>query len=162
MADTQPGPRDPQALLRSRAYCVLLVLAAVVGVFVSAVAFGFLALVSQLQGWIFTDLPHGLGFHQEPLWWPIPPLVLAGLLTALAIRYLPGTGGHSPANRFSASAGAPGPAELPGVIIAALATLSLGAVLGPEAPLIAIGGGLGVCAVRLCPAWPWASAPCPR
>jgi H+/Cl- antiporter ClcA len=35
------------------------------------------------------------------------------------------------------------------VILAALATLSLGAVLGPEAPLIALGGGLGVCAVRL-------------
>ena len=29
--------------------------------------------------------------------------------------------------------------ELPGIILAALATLSLGAVLGPEAPLIAIG-----------------------
>ena len=33
--------------------------------------------------------------------------------------------------------------------LAALATLSLGVVLGPEAPLIALGGGLGVCAVRL-------------
>lgn len=143
------APADPQALVRSRAYLVLLVLAAAIGVPVSAVAWGFLALVSKLQGWIFTDLPHGLGFHQEPMWWPLPPLALAGLLTALAIRYLPGTGGHSPADGFNASAGAPGPAELPGVIVAALATLSLGAVLGPEAPLIAIGGGLGVCAVRL-------------
>jgi len=34
-------------------------------------------------------------------------------------------------------------------VLAALATLSLGVVLGPEAPLIAIGGGLGVIAVRL-------------
>ena len=40
-------------------------------------------------------------------------------------------------------------AELPGILIAALATLCLGAVLGPEAPLIAIGSGLGVLAVRL-------------
>lgn len=142
-------PPDPGALVRSRPYLALLGLAAVIGVPVSAVAFGFLALVSKLQGWIFTDLPRGVGFDTEPLWWPLPPLALAGLLTALAIRYLPGTGGHSPANRFKASGGAPGPAELPGVIIAALATLSLGAVLGPEAPLIAIGGGLGVCAVRL-------------
>jgi H+/Cl- antiporter ClcA len=146
---TPPAQPDPQALMRSRSYGMLLVLAAVIGVPVSAVAFGFLALVSKLQGWIFTDLPHGLGFRQEPLWWPIPPLVLAGLLTALAIRYLPGAGGHSPADRFKASGGGPGPAELPGIIIAALASLSLGAVLGPEAPLIAIGGGLGVCAVRL-------------
>jgi H+/Cl- antiporter ClcA len=39
--------------------------------------------------------------------------------------------------------------QLPGVVLAALATLALGVVLGPEAPLIAIGGGLGVLAVRL-------------
>jgi H+/Cl- antiporter ClcA len=153
MADTpdqpdQPDQRDPQVVMRSRAYGMLLVLAAVIGVPISAVAWGFLALVSKLQGWIFTSLPHGLGFHSEPLWWPIPPLVLSGLLTALAIRYLPGTGGHSPADRFKAG-GAPQPAQLPGVIFAALATLSLGAVLGPEAPLIAIGGGLGVIAIRL-------------
>jgi H+/Cl- antiporter ClcA len=34
-------------------------------------------------------------------------------------------------------------------VLAALATLSLGVVLGPEAPMIALGGGLGVLAVRL-------------
>ena len=39
--------------------------------------------------------------------------------------------------------------ELVGVILAALTTLSLGAVLGPEAPLIAIGGGLGALTVHL-------------
>ena len=142
-------PPDPQVLLRSRPYVMLLVLAAVIGVPVSAVAWGFLALVSKLQGWIFTSLPHGLGFHTEPLWWPIPPLMLAGLLVALTIRYLPGTGGHSPADGFNAKAGPPTPVQLPGIFLAALATLSLGAVLGPEAPLIAIGGGLGVLAVRL-------------
>ena len=142
-------PPDPQALLKSRSYVALLVLAAIVGVPVSAVAWGFLALVSKLQGWIFTDLPKGLGFQGEPPWWPVPCLMLAGLLVALAIRYLPGTGGHSPADGFKAGGGAPQPVELPGIILAALATLSLGAVLGPEAPLIAIGGGLGVLAVRL-------------
>ena len=147
---TPPAPPpDPQALLRSRPYVMLLVIAAVIGVPISAVAWGFLALVSKLQGWIFTSLPHGLGFHTEPLWWPIPPLVLSGLLVALTIRYLPGTGGHSPADGFNAKAGPPTPIQLPGVILAALATLSLGAVLGPEAPLIAIGGGLGVLAIRL-------------
>jgi H+/Cl- antiporter ClcA len=142
-------PPDPQALLRSRAYVALLVLAAIVGVPISAAAWGFLALVNKLQGWIFTSLPKGLGFHGEPLWWPIPPLMLAGLLVALTIRYLPGTGGHSPADGFKAAGGPPEPAELPGIILAALATLSLGAVLGPEAPLIAIGAGLGALAVRL-------------
>jgi len=142
------APPDPLALLRSRSYLALLVLAAVIGVPISAAAFGFLALVAHLQGWIFTSLPKAVGFGSEPLWWPIPWLILAGVLVALTIRYLPGTGGHSPADGFKAG-GAPSPSELPGVVLAALATLCLGVVLGPEAPLIAIGGGLGVCAVRL-------------
>ena len=43
----------------------------------------------------------------------------------------------------------PAPAELPGILLAALAGLGLGVVVGPEAPLIALGAGLGVCAVRL-------------
>jgi H+/Cl- antiporter ClcA len=140
---------DTLALLRSRSYLVLLVLAALLGVLVSVVAYGFLALVSKLQGWIFTSLPSGLGFHGEPLWWPVLPLALAGVLVGLTIRYLPGLGGHSPADGFKMGEGPPSPAKLPGVVLAALATLSLGAVLGPEAPLIALGGGLGVCAVRL-------------
>jgi H+/Cl- antiporter ClcA len=139
---------DPLAPLRTRDYAVLLVFAAILGVPVSAAAFGFLALVSHLQGWIFTSLPRAVGFHAEPLWWPLPWLALAGILVGATIRYLPGTAGHKPAEGFKAG-GAPSPIELPGVIIAALATLSLGVVLGPEAPLIALGGGLAVCAVRL-------------
>jgi H+/Cl- antiporter ClcA len=127
----------------------LLVLAAIIGVPVSAVAYGFLKLVDSLQGWIFTDLPKDLGFHGEPPWWPLPLLAVAGVLVALTIRHLPGKGGHSPADGFKAGGGAPTAIELPGVVIAALATLSLGVVLGPEAPLIALGGGLGVLAVRL-------------
>jgi H+/Cl- antiporter ClcA len=142
-------PTDPLALLRSRSYLVLLALAAIIGAPISAVAYGFLALTTKSQGWVFTDLPKDLGFHGEPAWWPILPLILAGLLVALTIRYLPGTGGRSPADGFKAGEGAPSPAEIPGVLIAALATLCLGVVLGPEAPLIALGSGLGAGAVRL-------------
>ncbi len=72
-----------------------------------------------------------------------------GLPVAPAIEFLPGKGGHSPADGFKVGGGAPSPAQLPGVLLAALATLSLGVVLGPEAPLIALGGGLAVLAVRL-------------
>jgi H+/Cl- antiporter ClcA len=142
-------PSDALALLRSRSYLGLLALAAIIGVPISAAAYGFLALITRTQRWVFTDLPTGLGFHGEPLWWPVPPLALAGLLVGLTIRYLPGTGGHSPADGFKAGAGPPLPIELPGIVLAAFATLSLGVVLGPEAPLIALGGGLAVCAVRL-------------
>jgi H+/Cl- antiporter ClcA len=141
-------PPDPTAMLRSRSYVRLLVLAAVLGVPISAAAYGFLALVGGLQEWLFSDLPQALGFDGAPLWWPLPLLTLAGVLVGLTIRYLPGRGGHSPADGFKAG-GVPSPVELPGIAIAALATLSLGAVLGPEAPLIALGAGLAGSAVRL-------------
>jgi H+/Cl- antiporter ClcA len=139
---------DPQALLRTRSYVGLLVLAAVIGVPVSAAAYGFLALVDYLQKEIFTHLPHGLGFQAEPVWWPLPVLAIGGLLVALAIRYLPGRGGPSPAGGFKMH-GAPAIAELPGVVLAALATLVFGTVLGPEMPLILLGGGLALLFLRL-------------
>jgi H+/Cl- antiporter ClcA len=140
-------PTDPRTLLRSRSYLQLLVLAAVLGVPVSAAAYAFLKLVDYLQQEIFTHLPHGLGFSTEPVWWPLPVLAVGGILTGLAIQYLPGRGGASPADGFKLH-GPPTPAQLPGVALAALATLIFGAVLGPEAPLIAIGGGLVVLALR--------------
>jgi H+/Cl- antiporter ClcA len=141
-------PPDPLELLRSRSYVQLLVLAALIGVPVSAAAYGFLKLVAVVQEAVFETLPEGLGFDTAPTWWPLPVLALSGLLTACAISYLPGRGGHSPADGFQASG--PWPAEaVPGVLLAALATLGFGAVLGPEAPLILMGSGLGVLAVRL-------------
>jgi H+/Cl- antiporter ClcA len=135
-------------LLRSRSYLQLLILAAILGVPISAAAYGFLALVSYLQEEIFTHLPHGLGFATEPVWWPLPVLVVGGVLAGLAIRYLPGRGGSSPAPGFALHP-PPTPVQLPGVILAALATLVFGVVLGPEMPLIAIGGGLGVLVTRM-------------
>ena len=139
---------DPLTLLRSRNYVGLLLVAAVLGVPVSAVAYGFLALVSYLQKEIFTHLPHGLGFHATPVWWPLPALAVGGLIAAAAIRYLPGKGGPSPAGGFKMH-GPPTPAQLPGVILAALATLIFGAVLGPEMPLILLGGGLVLVFLKL-------------
>ncbi len=142
------APDDPFAPLRTKKYRALLVLAALLGVPISAAAWGFLYLIEKLQTWVFTDLPKDLGFHSEPTWWPLLPLVLAGVLVGLTIKHLPGTCGHPPAEGFKAG-GAPEPIELPGIFLAALASLALGVVIGPEAPLIALGGGLAVCAVRL-------------
>jgi chloride channel protein, CIC family len=137
-----PAPAtDPATILRSRSYVGLLVVAAILGVPISAAAYGFLALVGKLQSWVYTGVPQGLGLGGTPWWWPLPLLTIAGVLVGLTIRYLPGTGGHSPADGFKAG-GVASPVELPGIALAALATLSLGAVLGPEAPLIALGGGV--------------------
>jgi H+/Cl- antiporter ClcA len=139
---------DPLALVRTSSYVQLLILATVIGVPISGLAYGFLKVVDWLQEALYVDLPKDLGFDAAPMWWPLPLLAVGGLLVALAIRELPGTGGHSPADGFKASGVVP-PRELPGILCAALATLSFGAVLGPEGPLIAMGSGLGALAVRL-------------
>jgi H+/Cl- antiporter ClcA len=139
---------DPAALIRSKPYITALLLATILGIPIAAIAYGFLALVGKAQQLLFTDLPDQI-FGVAPPWWPVPWLLLCGLLTGLTIRYLPGGGGHSPALGFAAGGGPPAGRELVGITLAALTTLSLGAVLGPEAPLIAIGGGLAALTVRL-------------
>jgi H+/Cl- antiporter ClcA len=135
-------------LLRSRSYVVLVVFGAIVGVPVAAVAYFFLKLVAETQQYLFETLPGELGFDSQPPWWSIPLLALSGLIVAASIRYLPGISGHKPAEGFK-TGGAVRPIDLPGIILASFATLSLGVVLGPEAPLIAIGSGMGVLAVHL-------------
>jgi H+/Cl- antiporter ClcA len=135
-------------MLQSRRYLALVVFGAIVGVLVAVFAYFFLKAVSEAQHYIFTTLSADLGYSRVPVWWPLPWLALSGLLVALTIQSLPGTAGHKPAEGFKASGPVP-PIELPGIIVASFATLSLGVVLGPEAPLIAIGSGMGVLAVHL-------------
>jgi H+/Cl- antiporter ClcA len=148
MADAAAEPTaDPTAPMRSREYRSLIVLAGLVGVVASLVAWGFLELVTHMQGWVFDDLPDALGYESTPVWWPLPILGIAGIVVALAIDRLPGEGGHVPAGGLKASPTQP--IELPGVIVAGVATIGLGVVLGPEAPLIALGGGLGLLAIQL-------------
>jgi H+/Cl- antiporter ClcA len=149
MNDAAAAPVDPGSLIRGRQYRVLLVFAALIGVLVSLASWGFLELVYYIQHGVYKDLPSDLGYSTVPSWWPLPWLALAGLLTALAILRLPGRGGHVPADGLKTGGPPTQPIELPGILLAALATLGLGLVLGPEAPLIALGMGLGALAMRL-------------
>src|SRR6185503_12302143 len=97
---------------------------------------------------VYEDLPDAVGYDNgAPLWWYLPVCAFAGLVVAFAIVRLPGRGGHVPAEGLNA--GPTQPIDLPGVMLAAVATLGLGLVLGPEAPLIALGGGLAILAIRL-------------
>ncbi len=147
-SQSQPAAStDPVELLRSRSYLVLLVFCGVVGAGIAVVAYFFLKGVSEAQTYIYATLPQDLGLAHEPLWWPLPWLALAGVLVALTILHLPGTAGHRPAEGFKTGGPVP-PIELPGIVLASLATLCFGVVLGPEAPLIAIGSGLGVLAIN--------------
>lgn len=97
-----PRPVDAPAQLRSPAYARLLLLAAIIGVPISATAYFFLQLVDAMQGWVFVSLPRALGFAATPMWWPLPVLGFAGVLVGLAIRHFPGGAGHSPADGFAA------------------------------------------------------------
>ena len=150
MPDAEPSPEQVEATIESRRFVVLLAIAAIVGVVVSLAAWCFLELVNQIQRGVFVHLPSDLGYHSGELpWWSLPVLAIAGVIVAFAIVRLPGRGGHIPANGLVTSGGPTMPIELPGIALAAIATIGLGIVLGPEAPLIALGSGLGVATTRL-------------
>jgi H+/Cl- antiporter ClcA len=119
------------------AYIRLVLLGAVVGIPAAAVAAVFLGLVHELQHWLWTDLPDELG-ESSPPWYLVLGLPVLGAAIVLAARTrLPGDGGHAPLDGLN-----PDPKPLshaPGVALAALGTLGFGAVLGPEAPVVALG-----------------------
>jgi H+/Cl- antiporter ClcA len=144
-AEQSPAPAagspDPREIMRQRSFIGLLVIAAVVGVIASLAAWLFLEAINLIQDGVYDHLPDSLGFDGAPWWWPLPPLVIAGVVVAFAIARLPGRGGHIPAEGLNPKPTMP--RDVPGVLLAALAGIGLGVVLGPEAPLMAIGGGLG-------------------
>ncbi|WP_079177885.1 chloride channel protein [Streptomyces mangrovisoli] len=142
-AGTQPEEADRlRELLRNRAYQKALVFSAIMGVPVSLAAFWFLAGLHEAEHQVWEEIPDDLGWSTPPSWWPLPLLALAGLVVGLVVRHLPGGGGHVPAGGLHTAGMSP--VALPGVIVAAAASLPLGATLGPEAPLIALGGGLAL------------------
>ncbi len=147
MAEVVGPPTDQSQTVQRKQFAALLALAAVVGLVVSFAAWCFLQGVHELQQAVFDDLPDTLGYEHAPRWWSLPVCGVAGLITAFAIVRLPGRGGHVPAEGLNVAPTQP--VELPGVMLAAVATLGLGIVLGPEAPLIALGGGLATFAIRL-------------
>jgi H+/Cl- antiporter ClcA len=141
-------PADPAGMILTPEYGRLLALAGAVGLVTALAAWCFLTLVPWINEAVFDDLPVAIGFAEPPRWWPIPVLAVAGLITAWAIVRLPGAGGSVPAEGLGS--GPPTrPIDLPGVMLAGLATLGLGLVLGPSAPVIAIGAGGGLLVLHL-------------
>jgi len=147
-ANAPPAPAARAAGPQAKTVGVILALAVVVGTIVSLAAWVFLELIHQLQVGVFDGLPKDLGYDTgAPWWWSLPICAAAGLIVAIVIMRLPGFGGHVPAHGLAASATQP--VEVPGVLMAAIASVGLGLVLGPEAPLLALGSGLAILAVRL-------------
>ena len=144
-APTSPKPLD---LVKSKQYVMLLLFGALVGIPVAVIAYYYLQAVTEGQKYFFSTLPNEFGFHGAPVWWPLPMLVLCGLIVGSTLRYLHGPGGHNPADGF-AMGGNFTPRDLPSVLIASLATLILGGVLGPEMPLVVVGMVVAVLIVHL-------------
>jgi H+/Cl- antiporter ClcA len=80
---------------------------------------------------VWTTIPDDAGWTAPPWWYVLAVPAIAGLLVAVAVR-LPGHGGE-PA--VAGIAPEPlSPVQLLSALLAALFTLGLGLVLGPEAP----------------------------
>jgi len=146
VSEPSAAQQDPTAVMLSKAYVRLLVLCAVIGLICSLAAWLFLSTVPWMQDTIYTRLPSALGFAAAPWWWPLPVLLIAGLITAFCIARLPGGGGGVPAEGLSS--GLTQPIALPGILLAALATLGFGLVLGPSTPVIATGSGVALLVFR--------------
>jgi H+/Cl- antiporter ClcA len=128
------------------AYVRTLGFAALLGVPVAFAAVLFQTAIHDVTRFVWEVVPDWLGWT-EPSWWYVLLVpAFAGLIVAAAER-LPGHGGHTPLEGLGLGALSPG--DLPSILLAGLATLGFGLVLGPEAPLIALGLGLGALAVQV-------------
>jgi H+/Cl- antiporter ClcA len=140
------GGTVPPPVTSGRAYLHLVLLGAAIGIPAALVAALFLALVHDVEHWLWHDLPDALGHSSAPWYLVIGLPVVGAALVVVARLFLPGDGGHEP---LEGLATAPTPVSHgPGVALAALGTLSFGAVLGPEAPIVALGSLMGVAAAR--------------
>jgi chloride channel protein, CIC family len=149
-ADAELTVEQADALILSRGFAALMLLAAFVGVVVSLAAWCFLEGTVQMQHLLFDHLPSSLGYDEgAPLWYLLLVLGLAGVIVGLTIVRLPGRGGHVPVHGLSAGGSPAQGLDLVGVLLAGAGTIAFGLVLGPEAPLIALGAGLALHTIRL-------------
>ena len=146
MADTSLAPsaaatpeRADAGRSTGRAYLKLVLLGAAIGLPAALIAAVFLAAVHEIEDWLWPE---------DAQWYRVIGLPVVGALVVLAARtLLPGDGGHRPLDGIGT--GVTPVSHAPGVALAALGTLAFGAVLGPEAPLIALGSATGAAAAKL-------------
>ncbi|MER5184452.1 chloride channel protein [Streptomyces sp. NPDC002896] len=145
--ESAPTEADRLDVLLSTGYLRLLLRSVLIGMPVALACFFFVSLQHAFQKGVWQALPQAVGYDRPPWWWPLPALLLAGLILAPIVTRMPGRGGHVPVHGLG---GPPiGPKQVPGVVLAALATLPLGVVLGPEAPLMALGSGLALLSLHM-------------
>ncbi len=120
----------------------LVLLGAVIGIPAALAAVAFFTAVHYLEELIWHALPTALGAATPPWYLVVFLPVVGGAIVAAARIALPGDGGRSPLGAMSHG---PTPvAYVPGIVVAALGTLGFGLVLGPEAPVMAVGSAVGL------------------
>jgi len=129
-----------------KAYLRVIVIAALLGVPAALAAVAFTSLLHDVTHLVWEDLPDAAGWSEPPWWYVISVPALGGAIVAATLR-LPGHGGHGALGGLSMEPLEP--IGLPSALAAALATLGLGLVLGPEGPLVALGLTMGLVAGRL-------------
>ncbi|HMS72150.1 MAG TPA: chloride channel protein [Baekduia sp.] len=123
-----------------RTYLRALVIAGLLGLPVAVAAVAFTSSIHGLESLVWHEIPDVLDWSEPPWWFVMLVPALAAIPVALSFK-LPGGGGHGPLDGLAF-----GPVPItfvPSILIAGIASLALGPVVGPEAPLLALGLALG-------------------
>jgi H+/Cl- antiporter ClcA len=113
----------------------LLAISAALGLLAGVGSLVFLMVKHEGYLLLWEEIPHALGMTEPAYWW-VAFVLVAGSALVWAARKLPGGGGHSPLGGMALGAD---PRAGVSVLVVSLISLSIGAVLGPEAPLMAAG-----------------------
>ncbi len=138
---TEAGAAEPAGVGALARLCVA---GAAVGLVAGAGAVVFVAVQHHFSHLLWHTLPDAMGLETAP-WWMVIGFPLVGAVLTWAALQLPGHGGHAPLDGIGLDIG---PDRVLSVLAAALASLCFGAVLGPEAPLLAIGTAAGIFLAR--------------
>jgi H+/Cl- antiporter ClcA len=110
-------------------------IAAAIGVLGGLFLIGFEWLVHRLEHVWWHTLPEAFAVESSSTVWMLAVLGVGGAAVGVIVRFFPGGAGHDPATEGLFGEPMAITAVL-GLIVAALISLSIGASLGPEAPLL--------------------------
>ncbi len=132
---------DSPSGLNYRALIQQSIVAVVIGVLAGFSLLLFEGAAHRIEHVLWHTLPDTLDVGHGAGWWTFLIMTIGGLFVGVVLKVLPGHGGHDPATE-----GLFGPPiaviAVPGLLLAALVTLSIGVSMGPEAPLLGASGAL--------------------
>ena len=134
-------PTQPTERLNYRALLTQSLIALVIGIASGLALLLFEGAVHRIEHLLWHRLPDSLDIGHGAGWWTFLVMTLGGLAVGIVLHVAPGHGGHDPATE--SLFGEPiRMLAVPGLLIAALITLSIGVSMGPEAPLLGASGAV--------------------